>query len=82
MVVCNDYMNLTKDYLRNIPYYKVAVNNMVDDIRDMEESLKDVSVKIAPYDAMPGGHSDMNETEIKAASREKKLSQYKKRRMM
>lgn len=51
----NDYIKLTRDYLRNIGYYRIAVANMNSDIKDLESQMQDVPVKITDYGPMPGG---------------------------
>lgn len=64
MIFHNDYIKLTKDYLRNLGYYRVALANMTEDLKCMEESLGDA--KIASYEASPGGASELNSVESKA----------------
>ena len=59
----NDYVKLTKDYLRNYPYYKQAVENMTDDIEEIKVRLADESPKTPSYGLETGGgHSELNAT--------------------
>lgn len=52
----NDYVKLTRDYLRNIGYYRIAVANMNMDIKELERQIADVPAKVTPsYSATPGG---------------------------
>lgn len=64
MIYCNDYIRLTKGYLRNLVYYQVAISNMKEDLKEMEDSLGDV--KIASYEANPGGQNELNGVESRA----------------
>lgn len=76
MIYCNDYIKLTKNYLRNIGYYQIAVANMTDDIKEMEESLRDVPTKIASYEQNPGGNSELNGVEAETERRQKERLRY------
>ncbi len=64
MIYCNDYIRLTKGYLRNMVYYQVAISNMKEDLKEMEDSLGDA--KIASYEANPGGQNELNGVESRA----------------
>lgn len=64
MIYCNDYIKLTKGYLRNLVYYQVAVSNMNDDLEEIRKTLGDA--KIASYETNPGGASELNGVEAKA----------------
>ena len=78
MIYCNDYIKLTKNYLRNMGYYQVAVANMTDDIQDMAEDLKEISAKIANYEQNAGGGSgELNAVESAAARRVEQADAYK-----
>ena len=67
----NDYVKLTKDYLRSYPYYKQAVKNMTDDIEEIKVRLADESPKTPSYglDTGGGGYSELNATERAADNR-------------
>lgn len=65
----NDYIKLTKDYLKNYVYYQQAIKNLEADINDRELELKSESVKIANYSAEASGESELNSTERAADSR-------------
>lgn len=77
MIYANDYARLTKDYLQNISYYRVAIVNMTDGIREMEESLRDVSPKIASYEQTAGGASVLNIVEAESERRLLKIAECK-----
>jgi len=64
MIYCNDYIRLTKGYLRNMVYYQVAISNMKEDLKEMEDSLGDA--KIASYEPNPGGQNELNGVESRA----------------
>ena len=64
MIYCNDYIRLTKGYLRNLVYYRVAISNMTEDIKEDAESIG--TAKIANYEANPGGTSELNGVEAGA----------------
>ena len=63
----NDYVSLTKRYLKNYNQFKVSVENMKEDIRSLEESIEKslhVSAPIAKYGDEPsGGTSELNSVE-------------------
>ena len=67
----NDYIKLTRDYLRNIGYYRIAVANMDSDIKDLESQMQDVPIKITDYGLTPvgGGGDDLNGVERAAESK-------------
>ena len=77
MIRANDYVKLTKGYLRNLSYYRIAVVNMTDDIKEMAESLSDVSTKIASYEQTAGGNSELNAVEAETARRAEQSIRYK-----
>ena len=63
MIYCNDYIRLTKSYLRNLVYYRVAISNMSEDIAEDKESI---GAAIASYETNPGGASELNGVEASA----------------
>ncbi|MBR2215979.1 MAG: hypothetical protein IJ849_09505 [Selenomonadaceae bacterium] len=66
----NDYLKLTKDYLRNYPYYKQAVKSITEDITDIRERLALESPKTAKYSTESGGgYSELNGVEQAANKR-------------
>ena len=66
----NDYLKLTKDYLRNYPYYKQAVKSITEDIREIQTRLAQVAPKIASYSSDPGGgYKELNGVEQVADKR-------------
>ena len=77
-MIYNDYIKLTRDYLKNLPYYEVAVANMTDDIKEIQVSLQDVSTKIASYEHNPGGSGTMTVVEAEMEKRSEQASAFKK----
>jgi RNA polymerase sigma factor (sigma-70 family) len=77
----NDYIKLTRDYLRNIGYYRIAVANMGTDIKDLESRMRDVPIKIADYGAEPpgGGSGELNGVERAAESKLEVAEDYKRK---
>jgi RNA polymerase sigma factor (sigma-70 family) len=76
----NDYVKLTRDYLRNIGYYRIAVANMSTDIKDLESRMRDVPIKITDYGPMPGGGSgELNGVERAAESKLEAVEDYKRK---
>ena len=66
----NDYLKLTKDYLRNYPYYKQAVKSITQDIEDIKTRLSYESPKIVAYGSdTGGGYAELNGTERAADKR-------------
>lgn len=63
----NDYIDLTKKYLRNYNKFKAAAEALEKDIQSKEELLAgslDVGAAVAKYGDMPsGGYSDLNGVE-------------------
>ncbi len=76
----NDYVKLTRDYLRNIGYYRIAVANMSTDIKDLESRIQDVPIKITDYGLEPpGGGSELNGVEREAESKMEAEEDYKRK---
>lgn len=74
----NDYVRLTKDYIKEMDLYEVHEKIIVARKKDLEESIKDVSTKIVKYEQNPGGSSELTTVEAETAKRlewEKKLKQ-------
>lgn len=74
----NDYVRLTKDYIREADLYKVHEKIIVARMEDLEESIKDVSTKIVKYEQNPGGSSELTAVEAETEKRlnwEKELKQ-------
>ena len=60
----NDYVKLTRDYLRNIGYYRIAVANLDADINALVRKINEVAIKIPDYGpALGGGSSELNGVE-------------------
>lgn len=65
MIYCNDYIRLTKGYLRNLVYYRVAISNMTEDIKEDAESIGNAKIASC-YETNPGGASELNGVEASA----------------
>jgi RNA polymerase sigma factor (sigma-70 family) len=68
----NDYLRLTKSYLREIDYYKTSARLLREKISDIEADLRGISTKIASYESTHGGYSDLNGIE---AGTERRMQQ-------
>lgn len=79
MAQFNDYIKLTKGYLKNLSYYEVAVANMTDDVKEIEESLKDVCTKVSKYEQNPGGFTELAAVESEVENRAEQASRFKLR---
>ena len=66
----NDYVNMTKGYLKSYNRFKVQIENMKEDIEAMQKELEaDVAAPIAQYGGtIRGGSPELNSVES-AASR-------------
>lgn len=66
----NDYLTLTKNYLREYMPLKLAEHNLLETIDGIDLELQDVSVKAAAYGTDPGGGAkELTATEQAAAER-------------
>ncbi len=66
----NDYITLTKNYLREYMSLKSAERNLLETIDGIDLELQDVSVKAAAYGAeQAGGVKELTDTEQAAAKR-------------
>lgn len=66
----NDYITLTKSYLREYPSLKSAERNLLELIDGIDLELQDVSVKAAAYGVdHAGGAKDLTDTEQAADKR-------------
>lgn len=74
----NDYVGLTKRYLKSYSQLKITVENLTEEIEAQKNLLQGESVAISRYDSQPGGGSselsELNATEA-AASRRIKIEQ-------
>lgn len=70
MIICNDYLKLTKNYLRNYKLYEQTSESLALMIAETERQLEGESVKIASYGPEPGGGtSELTSTERAAEHR-------------
>lgn len=51
----NDYLKLTKDYLREYETYKAAVKAITQAVCDLRRGLAGQTIKTVRYDDVPGG---------------------------
>lgn len=66
----NDYLKLTKDYLKNFAYYRQAITSISEDIEDIHRQLATESIKAPAYGSdTSGGFSELNGTERAAEKR-------------
>ena len=62
---CNDYLQLTRKYLRNYCYYCEAIKNLTQELDDIQAGLRAVSIASPGFGA-GGGRGDMTPTEREA----------------
>lgn len=72
----NDYVKLTREYLRNLVYYVEAVKNLNAEIEDIENELGSVSIKSPGMSEGGGGTPELNTVEQAAADREELVDKY------
>ena len=77
-MVYNDYIKLTREYLKNLPYYEVAVANMTDDIKEIQISLQDVSTKTTRYEHNSGSSGTETVVEAETEKREEQVIDFKR----
>lgn len=65
----NDYLKLTRAYLKNLPFYRRAADNLEMDIRDAREQLKEITVRAVSYEGVSGGTGELTPTERAAEAR-------------
>lgn len=66
----NDYLKLTKEYLKNFAYYQQAISSISEDIEDIRRQLATESIKAPAYGSDPGGgFNELNGTERAADKR-------------
>jgi hypothetical protein len=68
----NDYVGITRRYLKNYNQLRIAIENLDEDINARKELLRDESVAISRYGTQPGGgFSELTQAEAAAAKRVK-----------
>ena len=73
----NDYMKLTKEYLRNLGYYKEAERNISGEIEAITRDLGGGSINSAlAGDEVHGGSSELNGVEREAERRVRQEKRY------
>lgn len=59
----SDYIKATKGYLRGYKQFRVAIENLEDDVNQKRRLLDDVHVAVAGYGEVCGGTSELTATE-------------------
>lgn len=72
---CNDYLQLTRKYLRNYCYYCEAIKNLTQELDDIQAGLRAVSIASPGFGA-GGGRGDMTPTEREADLRIEQKNKY------
>lgn len=67
----NDYLRLTRGYLKNLPIYQQAAENLQLEIADEEAALKQITPKAVSYGAIGGGTAELTPTEQVVDDRQK-----------
>ena len=65
----NDFIRLTKSYLREIDYYRQSVIMLQDRSEEMRTKLEAISAKIPAYSESVSGHSELTQVEAEAGKR-------------
>ena len=66
----NDYLKLTKEYLKNFAYYRQAISSISEDIEDIRRQLATESIKAPAYGSdTGGGFNELNGIERAAENR-------------
>lgn len=71
----NDYLQLTRKYLRNYSIYQEAVENLTSRLRDIEVELGTVSLSSPVFDGS-GGKGELTSVEREADRRIERRDQY------
>lgn len=70
-----DFIKETRDCLKQYNQFRVAIENLKDDIADLQEELEmDTAAPIAKYDSAGGGNSTNTPVEAAAARRDKLMA--------
>jgi len=72
----NDYLQLTRKYLRNYSIYTEAVENLTRRLRDIEVELGTVSITSPALDGGNGGKGELTPVEREADRRIERRDQY------
>lgn len=74
----NDYIKLTREYLRNLVYYAEAVKNLTGEIEDIEKELGGVSIKSPGLGDAGGGTPELNTVEQAVDDRVRLADRYQR----
>lgn len=73
----NDYLTLTKEYVKELECFRAHVQNLNITLRELEESKKLVSPKVtAGYSPTPGGGGELTSTEAEVNRKLEEERQY------
>lgn len=72
---CNDYLQLTRKYLRNYRYYCEAIKNLTQELDEIKTGLSAISIASPGFGA-GGGKGELNSTEREAALRIEQKNKY------
>lgn len=68
----NDYVSMTRKYLKNYNKLKITIVNLTEELNAQKELLQDESIAISRYGCeLGGGSSELNATEAAADRRDK-----------
>lgn len=67
----NDYLRLTRGYLKNLPIYQQAAENLQLEIADEEAALKQITPRAVSYGTVGGGTGELTPTEQAVDGRQK-----------
>lgn len=65
----NDFIRLTKSYLREIDYYRQSVVMLKDKSEEISTKLEGISAKIPAYAETISGHSELTQVEAETSKR-------------
>ena len=74
----NDYIKLTREYLRNLVYYAEAVKNLTGEIEDIEKELGGISIKSPGLEGVGGGSPELNTVEQAVDDRVRLADRYQR----
>lgn len=67
----NDYVRMTRDYLKNYTRFKATIENLQNDLAAIEQELKEFPIQTVQYDkAGAGGPSELTPVERAAEKRQ------------
>lgn len=77
----NDYVSLTRNYLKNYTYYAQYINNVYESVKDIDRQLADESIKTMDYTGNTrGGTKEL--TAVESAASRRILLEEEKRKLL